>query len=81
MEKWEKNSYFEDVYLVIDAFSMDSSKRYYKAIPLYHDRFEAKNEWETLEFTGLIEDNFKVYRKIKMYIWNPGRKSFKVKNI
>lgn len=81
LEKQQNNSDFNDVYIVIDAYSMDSLKRYYKAIPLYHDRFEAKKEWKDLEFNGLIEDNFKVFRKIKMYLWNPGRRTFKVKNV
>lgn len=81
MDKWQNNADFNEVYLVIDAFSKDMTKRYYKAIPLYHDRLEAKQSWKTLEFTGLIEDNFKIYQNIKMYIWNPGKKLFKLKNV
>lgn len=73
---------FQDVYLVIDAFKSDESKRYYKAIELFNDRQEGKSDWsENLVFEGHIHDYLQEYDAVKIYIWNPGKQHFQIRNL
>ena len=80
LEKQTKEKSFEGVMLVIDAFNTDLSKRYYKTIDLFNDRLEGKKYWKKLEFEGMIHDNFQEFDNVKIYIWNQGKKRFKIRN-
>ena len=80
LDKQTQESYFEGVMLVIDAYNSDLSKRYYKTVDLFNDRYEGKNEWVKLVFEGQILDNFQEYDQVKIYIWNQGKKNFKIRN-
>lgn len=72
----------QDVYLVIDAFTSNESKRFYKAIELFNDRQEGKSDWsENLVFEGHIHDYLQEYDAVKIYIWNPGKQHFKIRNL
>jgi hypothetical protein len=70
-----------DVFLVVDATSSNSDRRYYYAIPLYNDRYEARGQWKHLEFEGSIVDNLQEFDKIAIYVWNPGKKHLLLKNV
>jgi hypothetical protein len=71
----------DGVLLVVDGSTFDFKKRYYKSIDLFNDRFEGKKEWEKLEFQGIIQDNFQEFEKVAIYIWNQGKRNFKIRNI
>jgi hypothetical protein len=70
-----------DVYLVIDATSTGSDRRYYYPVPLYNDRFEGVQQWKHLVFEGSIVDNLQQFDKVAIYIWNPGKKDLLLKNV
>ncbi len=80
LEKQTEEKYFEGVMLIIDASNGDFSKRYYKSVDLFNDRYEGKDKWVKLAFEGQILDNFQEYDQVKIYIWNQGKKSFKIRN-
>lgn len=80
LEKKQNEEYFENVFLVIDAFSKDKSKRYYKAVDLFNDRKEGTESWTKLMFEGQIHDNLNEYEFVNIYIWNLGKKEFEIKN-
>ena len=69
------------VLLIVDGSSFDFKNRYYKSIDLFNDRFEGEKEWRKLEFEGIIHDNFQQFEKVAIYIWNRGRRKFKIRNI
>ena len=70
-----------DVLLIVDGSSFDFKSRYYKSIDLFNDRFEGQKEWKKIEFEGIIHDNFQKFQKVSIYIWNQGRRKFKIRNI
>lgn len=70
-----------EVYLVIDAYNKDETRKFYQAIEIFNDRYEAINDWKKLRFQGLIHDNFQEYEEVKFYIWNPTGKWVDLKNI
>lgn len=72
---------FEQVYFVIDAYKEGLSHRYYKAMDLYNDKLEGKNNWKSLIFETQVYDFLDEYDQLKVYIWNPGKKQFKLKNV
>jgi hypothetical protein len=80
LEKQIQDSSFDGVMLVIDATSYDLKHRFYKTVDLFNDRLEGKNHWEKLEFEGIVHDNFQEYQKVLIYIWNQGKKKFKIRN-
>jgi hypothetical protein len=81
LEKLHKESSFNDVFLVIDASNSQGTERYYRAIPLYSDKLDGTGKWVLDEFESHIYDNFQRMDTVKIYIWNPGKKTFAVKNI
>jgi hypothetical protein len=81
LEKLHKESSFNDVFLVIDASNSQGTERYYRAIPLYSDKLDGTGKWVLDEFESHIYDNFQRMDTVKIYIWNPGKKTFDVKNI
>jgi hypothetical protein len=81
LDKKQNEAKFEGVLLVIDAYTKDQKKRYYRTVELLNDRFEGQKEWAHLVFEGQIYDNFQEYDFVKFYIWNQGKKSFEVKDI
>jgi hypothetical protein len=81
LDKKQNEEMFENVFLVIDAYTKDENSRYYKAIELFNDRLEGQKSWAHLEFEGQVYDNFQEYDFVKIYIWNSGQKTFLIKNI
>ena len=71
----------EGVLLVVDGSSFDFKSRYYKSIDLFNDRFEGQKDWKKLEFEGIVHDNFQQFEKVAIYIWNQGKRNFKIRNI
>ena len=78
-KKIDDNS--DGVLLIVDGSSFDLKNRYYKSIDLFNDRFEGKDEWKKIEFEGIIHDNFQQFQKVAIYIWNQGKRNFKIRNI
>lgn len=72
---------FEGVYLVIDASSSKTTKRYYKSIDLFNDREEGRDGWVTLIFESQIHDYLQEYETVRVYIWNQGKQSFRLRNV
>ena len=70
-----------DVLLVVHAFNADQSKNYYYPMPLYNDQKEGLRSWDEIHFSGIVPDNFREYETIKIYIWNKGQESFKLRNV
>ena len=82
LEKKIFDADWSDVVLVIDAHSKDEKLRHYQAIPLYNDRFEAKNTWTKFLFEESSDiDCLKQYDVIRIYIFNSGKKHFMLKNV
>ena len=81
LEKRHNESSFNDVFLVIDASNSQGSERYYRTIPLYSDKLDGTGQWVLDEFESQLYDNFQQLDSVKIYIWNPGRKAFQVKNV
>lgn len=71
----------EEVNLVIHAIDDDSEFTYYRAIPLINDRLEGVNEWASVAFSGQIPDHFNDFERVKIYIWNKGKRRFRLRNI
>lgn len=69
------------VVLVVHASNRDQSKNYYYPMPLYNDRLEGLRNWDKIHFSGIVPDNFREYETIKIYIWNKGQESFKLRNV
>jgi hypothetical protein len=81
LDKRQNEEKFENVFLVIDAYTEDQKKRYYRAIDLFNDRLEGQENWAHLEFEGQVYDNFQEYDFVKIYIWDPGAKTFLIKDV
>ncbi len=81
LDKKVKNTPFSDVFLVIDAKDYDSEKRFYHTFELYNDQLEGKDEWKHLIFEQKLDDFKKDYDEINIYIWNKGKKEFRLKNV
>lgn len=82
LEKEITGSTIDGVMLVIDAYSKDNAKRYYKTTDLFNDRFEGQGKWsENLIFEGHIHDYLQEYDFVKIYIWNQGKKTFRLRNV
>lgn len=82
LEKRITERSLEGVMLVIDAYKADNSKRYYRAVDLFNDRYEGENgEWVPLIFEGQVYDYLQEYDFIRVYIWNQGKKSFSIQKI
>ncbi|MBI3238918.1 MAG: hypothetical protein HYZ43_08795 [Flavobacteriia bacterium] len=81
LEKQIGEKRFEGVYLIIDASSSKSTKRYYKSMELYNDREEGRNSWVTLNFESQIHDYLQEYETVRVYIWNQGKQSFRLRNL
>jgi len=72
---------FKNVFLVIDAYSNRLNHRYYKAMNLYNDIEEGRDEWKTLVFESQAYDYLEEYDHLKVYIWNSGKHHFKLRNV
>jgi hypothetical protein len=81
LDKYQKTASFEDAFLVIDAMSRDGKKRFYRSVSLYNDKVAETGKWTSLTIQGIIDDNFQEYDKVTLYIWNLGKKDFKLKNV
>jgi hypothetical protein len=81
LDKRQNEEKFENVFLVIDAYTEDQKKRYYRAIDLFNDRLEGQENWAHLEFEGQVYDNLQEYDFVKIYIWNLGAKTFLIKDV
>ncbi|MFT6443044.1 MAG: hypothetical protein ACJASM_002602 [Salibacteraceae bacterium] len=80
LDKMTTDVPLEDVLLVVDARNEKTGASYYRAVPLHNDRLEGVNEWAHVEFESLIPDNLQTLESLNIYIWNKGRKQFKIKN-
>ncbi len=82
LEKQNFDADWSDVFLVIDAHSKDEKLRHYQSIPLFNDRYEAKENWTKFVFEESADiDCLKQYDVIRIYIFNSGKKHFKLKNV
>lgn len=81
LEKKNTEKRTEGIILVLDAYTKNDKKRYYKAIELYNDRLEGFGNWVKIEFSDQIYDNFQEFDELKVYIWNQGKKHFFIKNM
>lgn len=81
LERKSTDPPLEDVFLVVDATHKKSPKRYYRTMPLYHDKWSSSDEWELVQIEGTIYDNFQDFDKVGMYIWNPGGNNFSLRNV
>lgn len=69
------------VLFVMDAYNPETGKRGYFTEQLFNDRYEAHEQWKSLEISGYVQDNFSEYTVIRCYIWNHSRDRFKVRNV
>lgn len=82
LDKWVVGSkQFENVFLVVDASRDGLKHRFYKAIDLYNDKLEARNTWKSLVFETQVYDFLEEYDHVTVYIWNPGKQHFQLRNI
>ncbi|HLP54053.1 MAG TPA: hypothetical protein VK151_03455 [Fluviicola sp.] len=81
LEKQIGKKRFENVFLVIDASSSKTKKRYYKSVDLFNDREEGRDGWVKLEFEVQIHDYLQEYETVRLYIWNQGRQEFRLRNV
>lgn len=72
---------FTDVFFVVDAYNTGFENRNYKIMPLYNDIYEGKNAWKQLTFETQIYDYMEKCSEVKIYVWNPGKRTFELKNI
>lgn len=70
----------EDVLLIKDAYSTTSDKSCYLSLPIWNDKLEGQKEFVSLELSEAIPDNFSEYNRVKIYIWNLGKKELSIKN-
>ncbi len=80
LEKWMEYVPMKDVLIVIDAYNTETNARCYLTQPLFNDRYEAHKSWEKLVFSEFVQDNFSECNRIKVYIWNQGQNTFKIRN-
>lgn len=80
LEKYLSGNAMKDIYLVVDA-SAGVGRHYYKTVPLFNDLLEGHDSWKQLIFQGMIHDNFQEFTEVKIYIWNAGHCSFRLRNI
>lgn len=76
-----ENDKFENVFLVVDAAREGLKHRFYKAIDLHNDKLEARNTWKSLVFETQVYDFLEEYDHVTVYIWNPGKRHFQLRNI
>lgn len=81
LERKSTDPPLEDVFLVVDATHSESPKRYYRTMPLYHDKWSPSNEWEFVQLEGTIYDTFQDFDKVGIYLWNPGGNHFSIRNV
>lgn len=81
LEKQNTEKRTEGIFLVIDAYSKNGEKRYYKAVELFNDRLEGFGNWVKLEFSDQIYDNFQEFDEVKIYLWNVGKKHFFIRKM
>ncbi len=72
---------FRDVYLVVEATDNVGPKRHHEVVELKNDRLEGIDDWKALRFQRTIYDNFNEFDSLQIHIWNPGKKSLKLRNI
>lgn len=72
---------WKDIFLVVDAYNSDMSKRYYRPTNLFNDKLAGKKDWEKIVCSGTIYDNFQELEYVKIYLWNPSGTSILIKNI
>jgi hypothetical protein len=80
LEKKITDLKLEGVYLIIDARNKEKSKRFYKSVELFNDKFEGRNKWKKLIFEDQILDNFQEYDFVSLYFWNQSKKTFLIRN-
>lgn len=80
LEKLMIDKPIEDVFLVVDAYNKTTNERSYNAFPLFADKFEGNGSWKQLVFEGMIPDNFQVYDRVKMYLWNSKGEKINIRN-
>lgn len=81
LEKQISEPKLDGVMLVIDAYTKDERKRFYRTTDLFNDRFEGFGKWIPLVFEGHIHDYLQEYDFVKIYIWNQGKKNFRLRNV
>lgn len=80
LEKWMKNVPMKEVLIAVDGYNTETNARCYLTQPLFNDRFEAHKSWKKLVFSEFVQDNFSECNRIKVYIWNQGQNTFKIRN-
>ncbi|MFT5601738.1 MAG: hypothetical protein ACI9N1_001986 [Flavobacteriales bacterium] len=74
-----ESSQFDEVFFVVDGTNEEGNTVFYTSFPLYEIRSEALNQWKEIHLgSQLPRENITSY---KMYIWNKGRHTFKIKDI
>jgi hypothetical protein len=82
LEKQNFDADWSEVFLMIDAHSKDEKLKHYLGVPLYNDRFEGKNTWTKFVFEESADiDCLKQYDVFRVFIFNRGKKHFKLKNV
>ncbi len=82
LEKQNFDADWSEVFLMIDAHSKDEKLKHYLGVPLYNDRFEGKNTWTKFIFEESADiDCLKQYDVFRVFIFNRGKKHFKLKNV
>ena len=72
---------FTDVFFVVDAYNAGFENRNFKIMPLYNDIYEGKKAWKQLTFETQIYDYMEKCTEAKIFVWNPGKRHFELKNI
>jgi hypothetical protein len=72
---------FKDVFFVVDAYNEGFVNRNYKIMPLYNDIYEGIKDWKKLTFETQVYDYREACTEAKIFIWNPGKHHFKLRNI
>lgn len=80
-KKYLSKEDLKDVFLVVDAISLDDNFRYYNSTELFNDRLEGIDTWEHLIFENQVYDNFQQVDQLKIYIWNKGKRKIALKDI
>ncbi len=80
LEKKITDEKLEGVYLVVDAYNKEKSKRFYKSVELFNDKFEGRKNWKKIIFEDQILDNFQEYDFVALYFWNQSKKTFFIRN-
>lgn len=81
LEKFQLTDTIEEAFLVIDATPIGKGAGIYHVYHLYEDRLKDKGKWKELCFQYVFHDKSTSFNQVKVYIWNPGKCSFALRNV